>query len=294
MELKPIRGSASVYMLLIALLTNAFIGVLFKLVNSYPLYIILIVALVIFNIYYVYYFLMNLTLSYTVKDDHIVISHFWNLKKVQIDLRKLKGFTEANGSIHGIKLSGIGNDRFSFGRNIIDKIGTTYMFVSSSKNVLYLKAEKMCYAISPDKEEIVKKKLLEFGVADYIEDYQEESKVELHKDKKFVIPFTVISVLIVLMILIPFLLYLKGSLPGTMPLTFDASFRPLQEGTGKQFAFKQMTYGVFNMIILFCMYYASYFCAKYDRKTAYRYLYLSLAVVLVFFFLQIKILWTFG
>jgi hypothetical protein len=278
----------------IAVLTNAFIGVLFKLVNTYLLYVILLVALILVDLYYMYYFFFNFTLSYKIQDNYIIISHFWGLRRLRIDIGKVKGFTEESGRIHGIKLSGIGNDRFSFGRNIIDKIGTTYMFVSSSKNILYLKTEQMCYAISPDKDKEIKELLLKNNVPEFIEEYAENTKVELHKDKKFVLPFSIISILIVLMILIPFILYLKGMLPETMPLTFDASFRMLQEGTGKQFAFKQMTYGVLNMIILFCMYYAAYFCAKYDRKTAYRYLYLSLAVVLVFFFLQIKILLTFG
>jgi hypothetical protein len=224
----------------------------------------------------------------------MTVSHFWNLRKITIDLKKVKGFMNATGNIHGIKLSGVGNDKFSFGRNIIDKIGTTYMFVTSSNNILYLKTEEICYAISPEKDTEIKKILFENGIPDCIEEYVEKSNVELHKDKKFVIPFSIISILIVLMILIPFILYLKGSLPETMPLNFDASFKSLQQGTGKQFAFKQMTYGVLNMVILFCMYYAAYFCAKYDRKTAYRYLYISLAVVLVFFFLQLKILFTFG
>ena len=294
MEIRPIRGSASIYMFSIAVLTNAFIGVLFKLVNSYLVYVILMVALVIVDIYYIYYILLNFTLNYRLENNYLLISCFWGIKKIRVEISKVKGFTETTGSIHGIKLSGIGNDRFSYGRNIIDKIGTTYMFVSSSKNILYLKTEKICYAISPDKNSEVRNILLKSNIPEFIEEYVENSNTELHKDKKFVIPFSIISILIVLMILNPFILYLRGLLPETMPLNFDASFKKLQEGTGKQFAFKQMTYGVLNMIILFCMYYAAYFCAKYDRKTAYRYLYLSLAVVLVFFFLQIKILITFG
>ncbi|WP_139904083.1 PH domain-containing protein [Clostridium thermarum] len=294
MILKPLRGMASIYMLLITLLTNAFMGVIFKLVNTYLLYVILIVMISMVNIYYLYYFIMSLTLSYKLKDNKLIISYFCNLRKVSLDLSKIKGYMKASGNIHGIKLSGVGNDKFSFGRNIIDKIGTTYMFVTSNNNILYLKTEEICYAISPEDDSEVKRILMECEIPDTIEEYVEKSKVELHKDKKFLIPFSIISILIVLMILIPFILYLKGYLPETMPLNFDESFRSLQQGTGKQFAFKQMAYGVLNMIILFCMYYAAYFCAKYDRKTAYRYLYISLAVTLVFFFLQLKILFTFG
>ncbi|MDP4089851.1 MAG: PH domain-containing protein [Bacillota bacterium] len=294
MEYKPIRGNASIYMLLIAILSNLFIAILLKLVNSYLVYSIMIVALVLIDLYYLYYLVMDFTLRYSLADDdHLIVNCFWKLKKVDIDLKEVRGFMCTSSNIHGIKLSGIGNDKFAYGRNIIDKIGTTYMFVSSSKDVIYLKTGDICYAISSAGNENIRAELKKCSVTEGIEEFVETANAELHKDKKFFIPFIVVSLLIVVMILNPFILYLRNRLPGLMPLTFDTSFLPLQEGTGKQFAFKQMTYGVLNMIILFCMYYASYFCAKYDRKTAYRYIYISLVIVLVFLFLQIRILTTF-
>lgn len=291
MEYKPTRGSASIYILLIALLSNLFIAILLKLVDSYLIYCILMVALVVIDIYYLYYFIIDVTLHYTLTEDkHLIVYSFWKLKKVDIDLKNVKGYMCSGTNIHGIKLSGIGNDKFAYGRNIIDKIGTTYMYVSSSKDVLYLKTDDMCYALSAVGNEKIKATLNELSISEGIEEYVEAVNVELHKDKKFFIPFIIVSVLIVIMILNPFILYLKNRLPNLMPLTFDTYFMPLTKGTGKQFAFKQMTYGVMNMIILFCMYYASYFCAKYDRKTAYRYIYISLLIVSVFLFLQLKIL----
>jgi hypothetical protein len=79
-------------------------------------------------------------------------------------------------------------------------------------------------------------------------------------------------------------------IPNNMPLNFDAKFNPIKMGTSKQFAFTQMIYGVLNMALLFCMYYASYFCAKYDRKSAYKFIYLSLIVAMIFLIMQFKIL----
>jgi hypothetical protein len=78
-----------------------------------------------------------------------------------------------------------------------------------------------------------------------------------------------------------------------MPMSFDSKFTAIQFGTGKQFAFKQMVYGLFNMAILFCMYYAAYFCAKYDRKSSYKFIYISLILTLALLTIQIKILVTF-
>jgi len=82
----------------------------------------------------------------------------------------------------------------------------------------------------------------------------------------------VVSIIILTLTLNPFILYLKHGIPDIMTLSFDANFSPIKMGTSKQFAFTQMVYGVLNMALLFCMYYASYFCAKYDRKSAYKYI----------------------
>ena len=59
-------------------------------------------------------------------------------------------------------------------------------------------------------------------------------------------------------------------------------------GTSRQFAFTQMALWCIKYGTLICMYYASYFCAKYDKKTAYRYLYIALAVASVFLYMQIR------
>src|SRR3712207_9114827 len=86
------------------------------------------------------------------------------------------------------------------------------------------------------------------------------------------LPFILVSVIIVIFTVTPLLLYVNGTLPAKMPLSFNAAFNPIRMGTGKQFAFKQAIYGVLNMGILFCMYYAAHFHAKYDKKSAKTYI----------------------
>lgn len=80
----------------------------------------------------------------------------------------------------------------------------------------------------------------------------------------------------------------------SMPLNFNSNFIAIEYGTGKQFAFNQMMYGIFSMAILFCMYYASYFYAKYDKKYSKRFIYISLGISLILLLIQIKILYTFN
>lgn len=294
MDIKPIRGIATLYMFSIALITNVIIGLLFFFVNTYLLSTILLVTLVIVDLYFLYYFFLDLTMKYTLIDNHIIIKSFWNLKKVDVDFKDIEGYMISKEPIHGIKLAGMGNSKFSYGRDIIDKIGIVRMFVSCQKSTMFFKTSKMCYAISPEQIETIEEALINCNIPNYIDEYNEDSKVELHKDKKFLILLSMVALIIVLMIVIPAILYLRGSLPVSMPLSFDAAFIPIEYGTVKEFVFKQMAYGVMNMVILFCMYYAAYFCAKYDRKTAYRYIYISLIIVMVFFVIQIRILSRFG
>jgi hypothetical protein len=291
-KFKPTRGSSLAYILLLGVLSNIIAGILFKFVESYIIILLLRTGLLGLNIYFLYYLFLNISLVYEVSGEAVFIKGFWGLRTIKIDFSNIEGYKIHKGNIRGVKLSGIGNDKFSFGRNVIDKIGTTHMFVTSHKKIVYLKTQQIAYAISPvDLEKF--KNLLDYNnINNFIEEPNTRGSFDLYKEKEFYLPFILVTVLIIILTLNPFILYLKGLLPDNMPLSFDASFAPIQIGSGKQFAFKQMTYGVLNMILLLCMYYASYFCAKYDKKAAYRYIYVSLITALVFLMLQIRILLT--
>jgi len=87
-------------------------------------------------------------------------------------------------------------------------------------------------------------------------------------------------------------LYILNELPDVMPLVLNVSREVVEVGTDKQFAFSQMTYGLLNMAVMFCMYYAAHFCAKYDKKAAHRYIYISFLVALIFLYLQMQLIAT--
>ena len=275
-------------------MSNITMGLIMSLMNSYTILSLFKVVLIIVNIYYLYFLSISLSVRYILTDRYICINSLWGLRKIKILYSNIESYRVSKEKINGIRLSGIGNSRFSLGRNIIDKIGTTHMFVTSSENTIYLKTKSIVYAISPEKIEEFQSKLQEMEISNNIESYKLSKNIDLYKQKQFFIPFIVVTIIIIILTLNPFVLYLKGMLPAEMPLSFDGSFAPIRFGTGKQFAFIQMTYGVLNMVILLCMYYASYFCAKYDRKTAYRYIYISMATALIFLIVQIRILINFG
>ena len=271
-------------------LYNILILILLKFTNSYIVASLLKLILVSCNIYRIYYILLYSSLKCTIDDENFAIYAIGSLKKVILPLNQIQGYTVSSGTIKGIKLNGIASNTFAMGRFVIDKIGISRMFVTDNKKVFYLKTEHMNYAVSPVDYEKFEGALINHNVNRVEWKYKVSNSYNLHKDKHFIIPLMLVSIITLILTLNPLILYLKDMIPNNMPLNFDAKFNPIKMGTGKQFAFTQMIYGVLNMALLFCMYYASYFCAKYDRKSAYKFIYLSLIVAMIFLIMQFKIL----
>ena len=284
------RGRGLGFILLTTVLYNILILILLKFTNSYVVASLLKIILVACNIYQIYYMLLYVSLKCSIDDQNLIIHAIGSLKKIIVPLNEIEGYTTASGTIKGVKLYGIASNSFAMGRFVIDKIGISRMFVTENKNIIYLKTVNMNYGVSPENFEEFEKTLISHNLSKIEWEYKVNSSYHLHKDKHFIVPFIIVSIIILILTLNPFILYLKDMLPGTMPLNFDAKFNPIKMGTGKQFAFTQMIYGVLNMALLFCMYYASYFCAKYDRKSAYKFIYLSLIVAIIFLIVQFKIL----
>ncbi len=284
------QGRGLGFMLLMTILYNILILILLKFTNSYIVASLLKLILISCNIYQVYYMLLYASLKCTIDGENLKIYAIGSLKKVIVPLNEIEGYTISNGIIKGVKLYGVASNSFAMGRFVIDKIGTCRMFVTDNKNIFYIKTKHMNYAVSPLDYKKFEETLIYHHVHQVEWKYKVNNSYNLHKDKHFILPLIAVSVIILILTLNPFILYLKQSLPNTMPLNFDAKFNPIKIGTGKQFAFTQMIYGVLNMALLFCMYYASYFCAKYDRKSAYKYIYLSLIVAMIFLIMQFKIL----
>ena len=277
-------------MLLMTILYNILILILLKFTNSYIVASLLKLILVSCNIYQVYYMLLYMSLKCSVDDENLKIYAIGSLKKVIVPLNEIEGYTISTGTIKGVKLYGIASNSFAMGRFVIDKIGTSRMFVTDNENIFYLKTKYMNYAVSPVDFKKFEETLINHDIHQVEWKYKMNSSYNLHKDKHFIFPLMAVSIIILILTLNPLILYLKDNIPNTMPLNFDAKFNPIKIGTGKQFAFTQMIYGVLNMALLFCMYYASYFCAKYDRKSAYKYIYLALIVAMIFLIMQFKIL----
>jgi hypothetical protein len=284
------QGRGLGFMLLTTTLYNILILILLKFTNSYIVDSLLKIILVSCNIYQVYYMLLYSSLRCTIDDENLKIYAIGALKRVIVPLNEIEGYAVSTGTIKGVKLYGVAGSSFAMGRFVIDKIGTSRMFVTDNEKIFYIKTKHMSYAVSPLDYSKFEETLICHDVQQMEWKYKVNNSYNLHKDKRFILPLIIVSIVILILTLNPFILYLKQSLPNTMPLNFDAKFNPIKIGTGKQFAFTQMIYGVLNMALLFCMYYASYFCAKYDRKSAYKYIYLSLIVAIIFLIMQFKIL----
>lgn len=285
---KPSRGVGAYYVLATTIIYNIIIAAAAILIDSYIVSSLFKLFLLLFNLYQLYYLLLFITLKYSVNEQEIYIRNIF--KTIKLSLNDIEGYQIKKGSINGIRLSGFCTNRFAMGKSFIKNIGTTNMFVTTNKDIFYLKNGVSIYAISPSASSEFEKVLEKVGMKKLEWEFMWNKSSSLHKDKSYMIPFLVVSLLITILTLNPFVLYLRGRLPDTMPLSFDSSFLPVELGTGKQFAFNQMIYGVLNMAILFCMYYASHFYAKYDRRSAKKFIYVALVIAAAFLLIQLRIL----
>ncbi|SHF07678.1 PH domain-containing protein [Clostridium fallax] len=287
---KPKKGVALYELLAYVILGDLLAIYICSMLNSYLEFNLIRMCIIVFSLYCILYILMLITLKYEVKEDEIIINSLFGLKKVNIPFKDINGYYTQKDNIKGIKLSGVGKGKFSFGRSVIEGVGITYMFITSSKEVIYLHTDEMSYGISPENFEKFKSILETKGIKERSFKTKINKVRDLYKEKSFLIPFIVVTLMIIFITLNPFILYLMQRLPSQMPIAFNAKFVPTVWGPGKLFAFRQMAYGAMNMVILVCMQFASYFCAKYHRKSAYKYIYIALICSATFLFIQIQIL----
>jgi Bacterial PH domain len=287
---KAIKNFEIIPTILILLMYDVLILILMTTTTSYVILNLLRVLLIACNIFYLYHIFLWFTLKYVVTEYELKISAIGNLKKVAIPISSIKGYTILSGKIKGIKLSGVASNHFALGRSVIKTLGTTRMFATNSSSLIYLRTEEINYAISPADIQGFEELLNNNNIFKTQWEVKFNKPNKIYKDKKFKTPLFLTSVIIIIITLNPLVFYFTHMLPNIMPLTFDAAFNPVTIGTDRQFVFSQMLYGALNAALLFCMYYAAYFCAKYDRKTAYRYLYIALLIAVIFLFLQLRII----
>lgn len=287
---KSLKGIGMYSILGITILYDVIFILIYKFIDSYELSNLMKLALTVYNIYQIYYMLICRTLNYSMDEDNIYINTALGLKKEKIAFESIKAYQKSKGPIKGVKLSGHGKNSFNIGKSFVDKIGTTYMFVTSTKNVIYLNTPNMNYAVSPEKFDEFESGLKNRGIENSSWSADSNKNINFHKDKRFFMLFIITAILALIITLNPIIMYLTDKIPARMPLNFNTDFTPCKFGTGKQFAFKQMAYGLLNMAVLFCMYYAGALFGKYDKKSSYKFIYIALLITLLFLISQFRII----
>jgi hypothetical protein len=292
---KPMkRINGSIFILFITLICDMLIIITSICVNDYVLNVFLRIFLVMFNIYQLYYILQFATLNYQVGDGILRIISIFGLKQTKISFGDLENYTKTNGNISAIKLSGYGAKRFAIGRCVFNKIGIVNMNVTWNENIFYLKTKDEVYGISPLDCLGFENELTTAGIKSDDLIVENKKTQNLHKDNYFRIPFFLVTIFIIIFIARPLYLYYDNLLPKSMPLSFNVKFQPAIMGTNEDFVIKQLEYGFLNMALFFCMYYAAHLNAKYYKKSAYKYIYISLAVIIIFLIIQEKIIMKFS
>ena len=290
---KPKKGIGYIEVIAATLIIDLLLIGLSYFAATYELLILIRLVLLVFNCYQLYYLSLYYTLKFTADENNIYINGNYGLKNIVLPFDKIEKYFIKSEAVKGIRLSGYGSKTFALGRTVIDKIGTTYMFATSNKNIFYLKTALGNFALSLEDAEAFEKKLESKNIEHAEWEIIFSKYSGINKEKKFIAILVIASIITVILTINPYIWYLRGKLPVMSPLSFDANFYPVKFGTAKQFVFKQMTYGVMNMGVLFCMYYAAYFCAKYDKNTAYRLIYIAMIISLAFLAMQYRILLNF-
>lgn len=260
------------------------------LIDSYLLLNLAKLILLIVNIFYIYHIGVWLTVQYFISDEEIRIVALGGLKKVIIPIKDVLSYTTEEGKIKGIGLSGLFSNGFAIGRIAVKALGTTRMFVTNSSKIIYIETKDLNYGISPINPKAFEEKLKALNIPDDVWEKSYTKTPKLYKDWKFMVPIAISTVSIFWITFGPIMLYVLNKLPDVIPMSLDAMGVASEMGTDKQFAFSQMTYGVLNMAVFFCLYYAAQFCAKYDRKSAYNYIYAGTVVALTFVYLQVVLI----
>ncbi|MHC1720824.1 MAG: PH domain-containing protein [Clostridiaceae bacterium] len=286
---RPRRGAGAIFILIVTLIYNVVLVFLLQYADIFEISLLLKTFLVFLNLYQLYYLFSLLTVKYVIGEDDLKILSFLGLKKVSIPMDQIRGYMKFSGKIRGVRLSGYGTNNFAIGRAYIENAGTTYMYLTSSKNGVYIKTEEINYGLSPADIAGFLTSLGSKGIQEINWEYTKAKGASLFKDKIFTAIFSGASAAILILTLNPILLYITNRLPETMPLAFDARYVPVLIGTARQFAVQQMIYGFMNMAVLLCMFYASYFISRYDRKSAYKFICVPLAVSVIFLALQLNI-----
>lgn len=297
-EYKPAKGIGAYHILAITILYDAVLLILYHFVSvdSYEVSNLIKLVFIVFNIYEFYYIIICRTLKYSTDEENIYMNTALGLKKEKISFNSIISYQKSSGFIKGVKLSGYGKNSFAIGKAFIDKIGTTYMFTTSTKNVIYLRTNKIIYGISPEKfyefeEELLNNNVKNLNWQDTVDKNKNSYK---SRNKKVSAIFIAAALMALIITLNPIVMYLSNKIPYKMPIKFNIDFTPEKFGTGKQFAFKQMTYGLLNMALLFCMYYAGFLFAKYDKKSLYKFVYVSLILSIILLIMQFRIITVFG
>lgn len=280
-------GVGSLYLIIITALINFTLMFISMFIESYMIKLFGVVSLICIDIYQMYYIIISFTTRYIVDEDYITINTFFYLRNIKIAMKDIVEIQHKSDKIDGMVLDGYGMKKFAFGRMYIENIGTTRSYISNFENILIIKTNKGNFAISPiDIDEMCNNIHVEGSKKS-----EDRKVIPLYKDKFFLVPFVISSILIIMLMIIPLILGMKDNYAlSSMPLSFNEKFEPIKWGTYTQFVVNQISYGLITAGILLCMFFTSSVYSKYDRKSCYKYIYLPLIVSIVLLFMQIQIL----
>lgn len=171
-----------------------------------------------------YYFVLLKTLYYEINDDNVVIGSAFRFLNHTIPLKDIRFFTERITLLNHSGLAGMLSKRFSVGKGYMRGLGKVDMYITSSRKTIYFGTDNKNYAISPENMAAFAQALIKKGIPDKFPQRPLLESDILESDEKLKQYFILNTLMILIYIGVPLVLFYQNALPEYMSIhQLDAS-----------------------------------------------------------------------
>lgn len=225
-----------------------------------------------------YYFVLLKTLYYEINEDNVVIGSAFRFLNHIIPLKDIRFFTERITLLNHSGLAGMLSKRFSVGKGYMKGLGKVEMYITSSRKTIYFGTDYKNYAISPENMAAFSQALLKKGIP---EKFPQRSLLEsdiLESDEKLKQYFVLNTLMILIYIGVPLVLFYQSALPEYMS-THQLNASTLSYMPVKVFLDRTVLVGISAFFLNLLVFFGGKVYERIDRIYYYRVMLIPLVIV---------------
>lgn len=215
---------------------------------------LMMLLIILLSIISVYYLVFLKTLYYEITEDHLIIGSAFKFLNHAIPLRDIRYYTERITLLNHSGFTGMISRRFSVGKGYMRGLGKVDMYITSSKKTIYFGTDSGNYAISPENMKAFSQLLAHHGIQENFPQRPLLEKDIAESDEKLKQYFILNTLMIIVYIGVPLLLYYENYLPGYMS-THQLNVSTISYLPAKVFIDRIVLMGItgffFNLILFF-------------------------------------------